>query len=540
MTAPMPVELLPFTWLYAQSRLQLREIVPPAPRADGGVPGFRAVHPIELSDPSEFLVPDAVVLTVGIPLHDHDPGDPEAFAAAVDSYVARIAATGAVGIGFGTALFFDELPEALVTACRAHRLALFEIPRPVPFMSILGAVQDERTRRARLVQEHLLDIQQRLTAAAVGGGMEALLSTLATELDAAVAVTDNDGRPHGHHDHAGLDAVTPAREQRTSSAAEDPAAGTWRVTQLMEKQGERRHLLTVLARHPFTPHDRSVLRHCSGLADLILQRPSYLRSAERRLNSLAMSLLLGIGDGPGADSAVPQAFATAVDAEGRIRPVVLQADRPGDLTAALNRTDRRAADRGRQLFALTIGPDTALLFVRGSRTVDQVVADVGAARRSLRIAVGEPVGWQEITLERVRRLETSARALPQGEAAGPFEAGADWLSDAAVQTALDRRAAETVDRLAEADAAGAALTETLVSWLRSGSKAATAEELGVHRHTVHDRLRRIARLCEVDLGDPVARAELLLVAVTRTRARSGAGTGSGATPRRPGTAAGPQ
>jgi purine catabolism regulator len=504
-TAPMPVELLPFTWLYAQSRLQLREIVPPAPRADGGVPGFRAVHPIELSDPSEFLVPDAVVLTVGIPLHDHDPGDPEAFAAAVDSYVARIAATGAVGIGFGTALFFDELPEALVTACRAHRLALFEIPRPVPFMSILGAVQDERTRRARLVQEHLLDIQQRLTAAAVGGGMEALLSTLATELDAAVAA---------------------AREQRTSSAAEDPATGTWRVTQLMEKQGERRHLLTVLARHPFTPHDRSVLRHCSGLADLILQRPSYLRSAERRLNSLAMSLLLGIGDGPGADGAVPQAFATAVDADGRIRPVVLQADRAGDLTAALNRTDRRAADRGRQLFALTIGPDTALLFVRGSRTVDQVVADVGAARRSLRIAVGEPVGWQEITLERVRRLETSARALPQGEAAGPFEAGADWLSDAAVQTALDRRAAETVDRLAEADAAGAALTETLVSWLRSGSKAATAEELGVHRHTVHDRLRRIARLCEVDLGDPVARAELLLVAVTRTRAGSGSHTGS--------------
>jgi purine catabolism regulator len=97
-----------------------------------------------------------------------------------------------------------------------------------------------------------------------------------------------------------------------------------------------------------------------------------------------------------------------------------------------------------------------------------------------------------------------------------------------------------VDRLAEADASGAALTETLVSWLRSGSKAATAEELGVHRHTVHDRLRRIARLCEVDLGDPVARAELLLVAVTRTRAGAGSGTGSGATPRRPGTAAGPQ
>lgn len=505
--------MLPFTWLYAQSRLQLREIVPPASRP-GGIPGFRAIHPIELADPSEFLAPDAVVLTVGIPLHDHDPSD---FFAATDAYVARIAATGAVGIGFGTALFFDAVPEALVTACRSRRLALFEIPRPVPFMSILNAVQEERTRRARLAQEHLLDIQQRLTAAAVSGGLDALLATVATELDAAVAVTDNDGRLHGRCDHAGLDATDLARDQRTSSAAEDPDAGTWRITQLMEKQGERRHLFTLLARHPFTTHDRSVLRHCSGLTDLILQRPSYLRTAERRLNSLAMSLLLGTDNGTGTDSAVPQALATAVDAEGRIRPVVLQADRAADLTAALNRTDRRAADRGRQLFALDIGTDTTLLFVRGSRSVDGIVADVGAARRSLRIAVGEPVSWRDITLERVKRLETSARALPRGEAVGPFEAGADWLNDAAVQTALDRRAAETVDRLTEADAA---LTTTLVSWLRSGSKAATAAELGVHRHTVNDRLERIARICEVDLGDPVVRAELLLVAVTRTQTGS--------------------
>lgn len=497
--------LLPLSWLYSQSKLQLQEIVTSPTHT-----GFSAVHPIELTDPAEFLAPDAVVVTVGIPLRDHSP---DRFDDAVHTYVSRIAASGATGIGFGTGLFFREVPSALVAAVRHHGMALFEIPRPVPFMSILSAVQAERTRRARLAQEQLIAVQQQLTAAAVSGGMDALLSTTASRIDASLAVTDNDGRSHAGYGHAGIDAVGVARRQRTSSAAEDPDAGTWRITQLMEKQGERHHLLTAVAYHPFTPHHRSVLRHCSGLADLILQRPSYLRSAHREINGLAMSLLLGI-QAPGSDDGVPQTFASAVDAAGRIRPVVIQADRPGDLTSALDRTDRKAESRGRQSFALTIGRDTALLFVRGSRTVEEIVDDIGSARRSLRIAVGEPTAWDQISLERVRRLETSARALPQGGAAGPFDAGVNWLSAPSVRTALDRRAAETVDRLAAEDGN---LVATLSTWLRTGSKALTSETLGIHRHTVRARLERISELCEVDLEDPVTRAELLLVMVTRTQ-----------------------
>lgn len=518
MSSPLAdIDLLPLSWLYSQKKLQLREIV----RAPDNV-GFRAVHPIELATPGEFLSPSAVVITVGIPLRDLDEAH---FDTAVRRYVAHIAATGATGIGFGTGLYFDHVPPALTREARAHRLALFEIPRPVPFMSILSAVQEEHTRRARLAQEHLITVQQQLTAAAVSGGMDALLATTATRLDAAVAVTDNDGRVHSGHGHGGLDATDVARAQTVSSAAEDSGTGTWRITQLMEKQGERHHLLTAVAYHPFSPHHRSVLRHCSGLADLILQRPRYLRSAQSGLNSLAMSLLLGLPNATADDggaSGVPQTFATAVDADGRLRPVIVQADRPGDLASALTRHDHRAEARGRQSFTLPVSADSALLFVRGTRTVDEIVDDIGAARRSLRVAVGEPVAWDELTLDRVRRLETSARALPQGQTAGPFESGVDWLNDPTVHTALDRRAAETVDRL---DTEDPALVTTLVTWLRTGSKALTADTLGIHRHTVRARLSRVGELCEVDLEDPVTRAELLLVAVTR------AGSTRSATPR---------
>lgn len=499
--------MLPFSWLYSQTGLGLRDILP----APGTAPGFLSVHPIELEDPSEFLTPHAVVLTVGIPLKDHTATD---LTSAVHDYITRIAGAGAAGVGFGTGLFFDTVPPALVDAARAHGLALFEIPRPVPFLSITGAVQQERTRRAHLAHERLLDAQQRLTASAIEGGLESLLVTASSYLGAAVAVTDNDGRLHGHHDHAGLSAVALGSGQTSSGASQDTMAGTWSLTQLMEKQGERRHLLTVLARHPFSPHDRSVLRHCSGLADLILQRPSYLQAARQRLNTLAMSLLLGIDDSRG--DVVPEAFATAVDSEGRIRPVIVQADRSADLRAALARIERRVADRGRQMFALPWGQDATLLFVRGSRTLAGIADDAGVSRHGLRIAVGEPVSWRDIDLDRVERLETSARALSRGQAAGPFEAGSDWLTRDAVREALDHRAAETVDRLTDVDAGTSVLTDTLVTWLRTCSKAVTADRLGVHRHTVRERLNRIEEICEVDLEDPVTRAELLLVVVTRT------------------------
>ncbi|MDN6511402.1 MAG: helix-turn-helix domain-containing protein, partial [Corynebacterium sp.] len=94
----------------------------------------------------------------------------------------------------------------------------------------------------------------------------------------------------------------------------------------------------------------------------------------------------------------------------------------------------------------------------------------------------------------------------------------------AVRDALDRRAGETVDRLLGEGSGGGTgneLTDTLLAWLRAGGKVATAADtLGVHRHTVRTRLDRIAQICEVDLDDPVVRAELLLVAVTRTAGSS--------------------
>jgi purine catabolism regulator len=494
---------LPLSWLRDQEHLDLRTVVPAPPGAT-----FSGIQPTELSDPREFLQPGAVVLTVGVALSRETDPFPD--------YLARLTEARVAAVGIGTGLFYPQVPTELADAARHHGIALYEVPRHTAFISILNTVQDERARRARREQEHLVTVQEQLSAAAVRGGLDALLTDTASHLAAAVAVTDDDGRLHGRCDRTTargvlLSAADPTAPAPTRSTA-GQRDGIWRITQRMTPQGERVHFITVVADHPFTPHDRSVLKHSAGLADILLQRPSYLRRERTELNSLALRLQLGLGGGVLSGG---QVLDQAADGAGRVRPVVVAADRTADLTRARAEADHATERTGRHLFTAGLDTSTAVFLFRGSRSTDDIAATFGSAGRHIRVSVGEPVAWQDVSLERIRRLETAARSLTPGSVAGPYEAGAGWINRPAVRDELDRRATETVDRL-DAAPDGAELAQTLETWLRSGGKtAATAETLGVHRHTVRTRLTRIAEICEVDLDDPVTRAELLLVAVTR-------------------------
>jgi purine catabolism regulator len=56
----------------------------------------------------------------------------------------------------------------------------------------------------------------------------------------------------------------------------------------------------------------------------------------------------------------------------------------------------------------------------------------------------------------------------------------------------------------------ATLVDTVAAYLRSCSEQAAAGELGVHRHTVRNRLARAETLPGAGLNDPDVRAELWL------------------------------
>lgn len=496
-------ENLRLHWLYAQSHLDLRPVI------HGDAAEFSAVQPTELADPGEFLQHGSVVLTVGVSLDDdHLP-----------SYAAILADSGVAALGFGTGLYFPTVPDSLIEACRDLGLALFEVPRHSAFISVLNTVRDEQARRSRIAQERILTVQEQLSSAAIRGGLQPLLTDAASHLRASVAVTDNDARTLGHADHvtdAGtrLTAVDVAKQQ-LRSGAERTDDGHWRLTQAMTRQGERRHLITAVADHPFSQHDRAVLKHVAGLADILLQRPRYLRESRNELNTLAMRLMLGL-DGPGMSTR--QVLDQAADGAGLVRPTIISTDRTTDLERAMTVSDQRAEKSGRQQFVAALNGYTALFLMRGEHSVENIADTFGRSRPRLRIAVGEPVEWNEVTLERVRRLEHAAAALAPGTAVGPYAAGSGWLEDDAVRDALHRREEETIGRLTREVPGpdGEDLVTTLQTWLRCSSKiSTTADALGVHRHTVTTRLERIGRICEIDLNDPVVRAELLLVTVAR-------------------------
>lgn len=82
-----------FTWLFHQSKLQLRPLHSPHQ-------SFTTVQASELKNPTEFTKGGAVVLTLGLAF-EHSPAD-------FSIYARTLASAGVHGIGFGTGLVFPR------------------------------------------------------------------------------------------------------------------------------------------------------------------------------------------------------------------------------------------------------------------------------------------------------------------------------------------------------------------------------------------------------------------------------------------------
>ena len=127
---------LSFTWLLHKPELALRQVAAPSAGS------FALAQTNELEDATEFIQPDSLVLTVGIAFKDNQSD--------LGRYVDHLADAGAVAIGFGTGLTFATIPEQVVTTTRRRGIGLFEVPRHIPFISILTAIHQEQRRRAQL------------------------------------------------------------------------------------------------------------------------------------------------------------------------------------------------------------------------------------------------------------------------------------------------------------------------------------------------------------------------------------------------------
>ncbi|WP_181410906.1 PucR family transcriptional regulator [Nocardioides humi] len=466
-------------------------------------PSLRWVATSELPDPTPFLEGGELLLTTGL--------GTRGWSDQWQAYVGRLAAAGAAALGVGIGLTYDGLPDTLVAACREHGLTLLEVPRETAFVAVSRAaaelLQDQEAASTRLA----LDLQRRLTRAALGLDLRPLLDRLAQLLDATVALVHRDGTPAegplGARPEDGLDLalvrdeVAGIKGQGLGAVSTTTRGASTTVVRPIGLAGRPELYLAVSLPGTLDDPRRSAVSTAAVLLSLAVERRAERRAADRRLRGRALELLcagdlrsaevlLGAAEG---DRAVPD----------RLR--VLRVDGPDDaLGDALERLED-AADG--VLAGLVEGELVAVAAPVRVGAVLALLGDTGPGTgpgtgggTGLRTGVGRAVAAAEAR----RSAESAGHALDRTTAASPvrrWEDVADAGPLALVPEALGREYAATV--LAPLDAEHRA---TLAAFLRHhGARGAVADDLGVHRNTVRNRLAEIERLTGLDLDDPAAR-----------------------------------
>lgn len=160
----------------------------------------RGVMTTDLKDPSRYLSGGELVLT-GLAWR-RGPDDSERF-------VRILTAAGVAGLAAGEAEL-GSVPDDLVLACARHRLPLFAVDEDVAFASITEhVVRQVSTERAgdlaAVVERH----RRLMTSGPEGGGPDAVLDLLGSDLDLRAWVLSTTGRRIAGSDHP-LPAGVPA------------------------------------------------------------------------------------------------------------------------------------------------------------------------------------------------------------------------------------------------------------------------------------------------------------------------------------------
>ncbi|MFD1248451.1 PucR family transcriptional regulator [Nocardioides ginsengisoli] len=459
-------------------------------------PALRWVATSELPDPTPYLEGGELLLTTGL--------GTRGWSDQWTAYVGRLAAAGAAALGVGIGLTYDRLPEVLVAACREHGLTLVEVPRETPFVAVSRAaaelLQDQEAAATRLA----LDLQRRLTQAALGLDLRPLLERLAQLLDGTVALVHRDGEPEegpfGAHP-AFLDLglvraeVAGIRGQGLGAVSSTMQGQITTVVRPIGLAGRPEHYLAVALPSGAGDPQRSAIGTAAVLLSLAVERRAERRAAERRLRGRAIELLVG-GDLRSAEVLLAAAEG-APSVPERLR--VLRASGPDETRDDLL---ERLEDSG-VLVGRVAGDLMAVVPPGLLASVVAVAADHGAA--GLRAGLGRAVPAADAG----RSAETAAHALDRTTAATPvrrWEDVADAGPLALIPPALGHEYAASL--LGPLDPE---LRITLAAFLRHhGSRGAVADDLGVHRNTVRNRLAEIERLLGVDLDDPATRVSAWL------------------------------
>jgi purine catabolism regulator len=466
----------------------------------------RAVRWVAVSehlDPTPWLEGGDLLLTTGMAIVD----DPEQSTA----YVERLMAADVAGIGFGIGLTHSGIPPSLVTSAEAVGLPVVEVPQPVPFVAVSKAVSRLLTAQEYAESAASFECQRRLIRAA--------LTDTAGRTDDLVAVLAKHVRGFCLH----LDA-------RGGVVAANPAAAAARAPELLSEieRLRPRGLLASSAVSSADEHIVVVPIGLKGAADgfLVVGSDRPTRAADQSVVNVAVSLISW-------QVSRPLAMDEGMDPWRRL---LVTAARQGgfdhDTLEELGlggMQPRRAAAmvvRGVGSRPVADSVLTELASISGvlaSRRSTDVVAfgpidETGRLPAEvLALAVSADVGAMGVSCALDLTMASNVRqALEQAELAVALGAGLQVFDEEPTRGLASLIDAATTSAWAQGYLGhlmsipeGTELMGTLRAWLdQHGQVDATAQQLGIHRHTVRHRIRRAEGVLGRSLDDPAVRADL--------------------------------
>ncbi|MEV4332577.1 PucR family transcriptional regulator [Streptomyces sp. NPDC049597] len=483
----------------------------------------RWAHVSELADPVPYLEGGELLLVTAMTL---DAEDPEA----MRRYVRRLVAAGVVGLGFAVGVNYEDVPDALVEAAKEERLPLLAVPRRTPFIAISKAVSAAIAADQYRAVTAGFEAQREMTRAALAEGPAAVVARLAAHVDGWAALYDASGAvvaaaPEWATRRAArfTGDVERLRERSApASAVVGGAEGDDRVELQSLGSGRRvRGALAVGTGAPLGTAERYAVHSAVALLTLATERSRSLQAAEARLGAAVLRMLLS-GQPDHARAVAGDLYGGLLDAPFRLLIAELStepdADAGGAPLAAFAESLESSAARAGETVLVVPDSDSRLVVLAadGGAVVTSctaMYADKEAEDAQTVVGLSAPTGptaaagaykQAEQALSVARRR---GRALVEHEelAAGSI---LPLLADDAVRAFADGM----LRALREHDATGRGdLVESLRAWLsRHGQWDAAAADLGVHRHTLRYRMRRVEEILGRSLDDPDVRMELWL------------------------------
>ncbi|MFJ5896404.1 PucR family transcriptional regulator [Streptomyces sp. NPDC093064] len=518
----------------------------------------RWAHVSELADPVPYMEGGELLLITALKLDAENPD-------AMRRYVKRLAKAGVVGLGFAVGVNYEDIPAALVDAAEEEGLPLLEVPRRTPFLAISKAVSAAIAADQYRAVTAGFAAQRELTKQALNAGPEGLLAALAAQVDGWTALYDASGAVVG----AAPEWATRRAERLTAdidrlrdrSAPASVVVGGPETEDRVELHsigtGRRpRAALAVGTAAALGTAERYAVHSAVALLTLTTERSRSLHAAEQRIGAAVLRMLLagqpdharavagdlygGLLDAPFrmivAESASASAARAHAGAHTRVQSaapspaaVLAAAGTGADPLAVLAEIVEAAAARsGEAVLVVPDGERLVVLAADGGAAVavcGQYAAALEAARAE---AVREQSGGEEgelvVGLSGPAGPIAAAAAYKQADQAlsvarrrGRVLVEHDQLASGSVLPLLADDAVRAfadglLRALYEHDATGRGdLVASLRAWLsRHGQWDAAAADLGVHRHTLRYRMRRVEEILGRSLDDPDVRMELWL------------------------------